>query len=77
LLLHRSLSNEGWVSDFNHVAFAPFATAGFHIIWKRYLYQTSSHLIGKLRSFVEVNLQDSSSAPHPLSDADDGSPVGR
>ena len=27
--------------------------------------------------FVEVNLQDSSSAPHPLSDADDGSLVGR
>jgi hypothetical protein len=31
------LLNEGWVSDFNHVAFAPFATAGFHIICKRYL----------------------------------------
>ena len=71
------LLNEGWVSDSNHVAFAPFATAGFHIICKRYLAQTSSHLIGKLKSFVEVNLQDSSSAPHPLSDADDGSIVGR
>jgi hypothetical protein len=57
--------------------FAPFATADFHIICKRYLEQTSSHLIGKLKSFVEVNLQDSSSAPHPLSDADDGSLVGR
>ena len=31
------LLNEGWVSDFNHVAFAPFATAGFHIICKLYL----------------------------------------
>ena len=71
------LLNEGWESDSNHVAFDPFATAGFHIICKRYLEQTSSHLIGKLKSFVEVNLQDSSSAPHPLSDADDGSLVGR
>ena len=31
---------------FNHVAFAPFATAVSHIICKRYLEQTSSHLIG-------------------------------
>jgi hypothetical protein len=29
--------NEGWESDSNHVTFAPFATAGFHIIFKRYL----------------------------------------
>jgi hypothetical protein len=56
---------------------APFATAGFHIICKRYLEQTSSHLISKLKSFVEFNLQDSSSAPHPLSDTDDVSLVGR
>ena len=26
------LLDEGWESDSNHVAFAPFATAGFHII---------------------------------------------
>ena len=71
------LLDEGWEPDFNHVAFAPFATACFHSICTRYLEQTSSHLIGKLKSFVEVNLQDSSSAPHPLSDADDGSLVGR
>jgi hypothetical protein len=71
------LLDEDWEPDFNHVAFAQFATAGFHIIFKRYLEQTSSHLIGKLKSFVEVDLQDSSSAPHPLSDSDDGSLVGR
>ncbi len=50
------LLNEDWESDSNHVAFAPFTTAGFHIICKLYLEQTSSHLIGKLKSFVEVNL---------------------
>ncbi len=71
------LLNEDWESDSNHVAFAPFATVDFHIICKRYLEQTSSHLNGKLKSFVEVNLQDSSSALHPLSDAGDGSLVGR
>jgi hypothetical protein len=35
------LLNEGWESDSNHVAFAPFSTAGFHVICKRYLEQTS------------------------------------
>ena len=50
------LLDEGWESDSNHVAFAPFATADFHIIWKRYLEQTSSHLIGKLKSFVMARM---------------------
>ncbi len=31
------LLDEGWNSDSNHVAFAPFATACFHVICKRYL----------------------------------------
>ena len=44
------LLDGGWKSDSNHVAFAPFATACFHVICKRHLEQTSSHLIGK--SFV-------------------------
>jgi hypothetical protein len=46
------LLDEGWESDSNHMVFAPFATACFHIICKRYLEQTSSHLIGKDKSFV-------------------------
>jgi hypothetical protein len=46
------LLDEGWEPNSNHVVFAPFTTACFHIIFTRYLEQTSSHLIGKLKSFV-------------------------
>ena len=42
--------SDGVIVD--HVRFAPFTTICFHAISKRYLEQTSSHLIGKLKSFV-------------------------
>ena len=59
------LLDEGWESDSNHVAFAPFATADFHIICKRYLEQTSSHLIGKLKSFVMARMSFGQACEEP------------
>ena len=44
----RLVQNDGWDPDAKHARFAPFATICFHVITKRYLEQTSSHLIGKL-----------------------------
>ena len=61
------LLDEGWKSDSNHVAFAPFATACFHVICKRYLEQTSSHLIGKLKSFVMAHMSFGKHVKNPLS----------
>ncbi len=46
------LLDEGWEPNSNHVVFAPFVTTCFHIIFTRYLEQTSAHLIDKLKSFV-------------------------
>jgi hypothetical protein len=43
---------QGWDEDVKHVRFAPFLTICFHVINKRYLEQTSSHLIDKHKSFV-------------------------
>ena len=60
------LLDEGWESDSNHVAFAPFATACFHIICTRYLEQTSSHLIGKLKSFVKARMSFGKHVKNPL-----------
>ncbi len=60
------LLDEGWEPDFNHVAFAPFATACFHSICKRYLEQTSSHLIGKLKSFVMARMSFGKHVNNPL-----------
>jgi hypothetical protein len=52
--------------DFNHVAFAPFATACFRSICTRYLEQTSSHLIGKLKSFVMARMSFGKHVNNPL-----------
>ena len=61
------LLDEGWKSsDSNHVVFAPFATACFHGICKRYLEQTSSHLIGKLKSFVMARMSFGKHVKNPL-----------
>ena len=48
--------NDGWDTDAKHVRFALFASICFHAISKRYLEQTSSHLIGKLKSFVKARM---------------------
>jgi len=61
------LLDEGWEPDFNHVAFAPFATACFRSICTRYLEQTSSsHLIGKLKSFVMARMSFGKHVNNPL-----------
>ena len=60
------LLDEGWKSDSNHVSFAPFATACFHVICKRYLEQASSHLIGKLKSFVMAHMSFGKPSTHNL-----------
>ncbi len=52
--------------DFNHVAFDQFATACFHSICTRYLEQTSSHLIGKLKSFVMARMSFVKHVNNPL-----------
>ena len=46
------LVQEGWEPDTKHVSFDPFTTIFLHSLNKRYLEQTSSHLIGKLKSFM-------------------------
>ncbi len=48
----RLVQNDGWDTDSKYVRFTPFATICFHAISKHYLEQTSSDLIGKLKSFV-------------------------
>ena len=48
----RLVQEDGWAADSKHVRFAPFATTCLHAISRRCLEQTSSHLIGKLKSFV-------------------------
>jgi hypothetical protein len=60
------LLDEGWEPDSNHVVFAPFATACFHSICTRYLEQTSSHLIGKLKSFVMARMSFGKHVKNPL-----------
>ena len=50
------VQNDGWDEDVKHVRFAPFASICFLVISKRYLDQTSSHLIDKLKSFVVVRM---------------------
>ncbi len=50
------VQNDGWDADVKHVRFTPFATICFHAISKRYLEQTSSHFIGKLKSFVVARM---------------------
>jgi hypothetical protein len=52
----RLVQEDGWVTNTKHVRFAPFATICLHAIRKRYLEQTSSHLIGKLKSFVVARM---------------------
>ena len=46
----RLVQNDGWNADAKHVRFAIFASICFHTISKRFLEQTSSHLIDKLKS---------------------------
>jgi hypothetical protein len=65
-VLKTRLLDEGWEPDSNHVVFAPFTTVFFHIICTRYLEQTSSHLIGKLKSFVMARLFSGTHVNNPL-----------
>ena len=60
------LLEDGWAEDSKHVRFAPFATACFHAIVKRYLEQTSSHLIGKLKSFVLARMSFNKHVKNPI-----------
>jgi uncharacterized OB-fold protein len=62
----RLVQNDGWDADAKHVRFAPFATICFHAISKRYLEQTSSHLIGKLKSFVVARMSFGKHVKNPL-----------
>ena len=62
----RLVQNDGWDADAKHVSFDPFATICFHAISKRYLEQTSSHLIGKLKSFVVARLSFGKHVKNPL-----------
>jgi hypothetical protein len=48
------------------VRFAPFVTICLQAIIKRYLEQTSSHLIGKLKSFVVARMSFSKYVKNPL-----------
>ena len=52
--------------DSNHVRFAPFDTICFHAISRRYLQQTSSYLIGKLKSFVMGRMSFNEHAKNPI-----------
>ncbi len=60
------LLDKGWEPDSNHVVFAPFSTSCFHRIFTLYLEQTSSHLIGKLKSFVMARLSIGKHVNNPL-----------
>ena len=58
--------NVGLDTDAKHVRFALFASICFHTISKRYLEQTSSHLIGKLKSFVMARMSFNKHLKNPL-----------
>ena len=60
------LLEDGWEADTNHVKFSHFATMCFHALSKRYLEQTSSHLIGKLKSFVVARMSFGKHVKNPL-----------
>ena len=60
------VQNVGWDADAKHVRFALFASICFHAISKRYLEQTSSHLIGKLKSFVMARMSFNKHVKNPL-----------
>jgi hypothetical protein len=62
----RLFQNDGWDADAKHVRFAPFDTICFHTISKSYLEQTSSHLIGKLKSFVVACMSFGKHVKNPL-----------
>jgi hypothetical protein len=62
----RSVQNDGWDADVKYVRFAPFVTICFHSISKRYLEQTSSHLIGKLKSLVVARMSFGKHVKNPL-----------
>ena len=60
------VQNVGWDADAKHVRVALFATKCSHAISKRYLEQTSSHLIGKLKSFVMARMSFNKHVKNPL-----------
>ena len=62
----RLVQEDDWSADSKHVRFAPFATTCLHAISKRYLEQTSSHLIGKLKSFVVARTSFGKHVKNPL-----------
>jgi hypothetical protein len=62
----RLVQNDGWDAVAKHVRFGPFATIYFHVISKRYLEHTSSHLIGKLKSFVVSRMSFGKHVKNPL-----------
>jgi hypothetical protein len=62
----RLVQNDDWDTDSKHVRFVPVATICFHGISKRYLEQTSFHLIGKLKSFVVARMSFGKHVKNPL-----------
>jgi hypothetical protein len=60
------VQEDGWSADSKHVRFAPFDTTCLHAISRRYLEQTSSHLIGKLKSFVVARTSFGKHVKNPL-----------
>jgi hypothetical protein len=58
--------NDGWDTDAKHVRFDLFASICFHTISNRYLEQTSSHLIGKFKSFVMARMSFNKHVKNPL-----------
>jgi hypothetical protein len=62
----RLVQNDDWDTDTKHVRFSPFATIYFHTTSKRYLEQTSSHLIGKVTSFVVARMSFGKHVKNPL-----------
>ncbi len=62
----RLVQNDDWDTDVKHVRFTTFANICFHDINKHYLDQTSSHLIGKFKSFVVTRMSFGKYVKNPL-----------
>ncbi len=62
------VQEDGWDTDGKHVRFSPFTTICLrgHGINKRYLEQTSSHLIAKLKFFVVARTSFANHVKNPL-----------
>jgi hypothetical protein len=62
----RLVQEDGWDTDTKHVRFVPFSTLCLNAISQRYLEETSSHLIGKLKSFVVARTSFVKHVKNPL-----------